>query len=184
MALGQEQWDACSGYPSVELMQITPDGQVLVRDKHQFGPPLKFQRCMAKVAFQQVVDGRRSPKHLLRRAYFSDRPVTAKNGFVTGGYGPARRTDSTFGPDEEVYFILVMETMLQRMEFTFTLSDEQGKLISYLRRVGPNRENSVGMYITQKLDLPPDEYGRFTVFVDVDGRDVGQFSLTVAKPGV
>ncbi len=53
--LAQEQWDQCNRFPDVELVEITAQGQLLVRNKHTGFPPVTYLRCIQAVKYKQIL---------------------------------------------------------------------------------------------------------------------------------
>lgn len=66
--LAKKQWQACSYFPSVGLVEITTKGRVMVRDLHYSSPPIDYQRCLARIVYHQVLSGKRNARSLIRDA--------------------------------------------------------------------------------------------------------------------
>ena len=131
--LANRQWQLCSHFPTVELVDITAEGKLLVRDTSYSSPPIDFLRCTARVAYGQLQTGDRDAKTLIRDAYFTNAKPERSYLYKPSGHFPIKIVQ--FKSRQPVYFFFVVEVPSNapaRVSFEWT--SPSGEKISVLRQ--------------------------------------------------
>lgn len=181
IGLAKEQWDACDHFPSVDLVEISDTGRVTVRDKQYSTVPAAFSSCMGHIEYRQVFDGRRPASDLIRRAYFSNEALKAKNGMIIGLSGPSKKRGQKFSVGEDIYMVILIESSPRHLDFVFAVSDVSGPVYTYEKSISPTKSTASGTYLAQKIGIPVGGTGEYSVGVKMNGYDMGQYAFTVAK---
>lgn len=177
-SLAKMQWQACSHFPSVELVEITLHGKVLVRDSSYSSPPVDFDRCLASVAYQQVLDGDRNARSLVRDAYFIDARPERAYLYKPSGHFP--EAVDQFTADQFVYFFFALDAP---SAIPVYISSEWTSPSGEIIRKDPKSIVSKGAaarrWAVEQLNLPGKTKGRWSVKLLIENRDAGEYYFTV-----
>lgn len=180
-SLAQEQWDNCSHFPSVELVEITSAGQLIVRDKQHSFPRLAYSRCVISVAAKQVFDGRRDPRDIVRYAYFTNKPPPRGSISVIAGQLPVWANQ--FDPEQGVTFFYALMGLNERVKVTLVWHTPQGGVYSSTTQfVGPTGPNARWTWRTKRIALPKGRPGSWSVQMFIQGLPAGEYQFQVLKP--
>lgn len=176
--LAQQQWQSCSHYPSVELVEITAQGNLLVRDRHYSSPPVLYQRCIAGVAYQQVLSGQRNAKSLIRDAYFIDTEPDRDYLYKPSGHFPDVIRD--FSAGQAVYFFFVMDAPnTATVSVSFDWKSPSGLII----RTGPRKIQSpraaARKWTHERFIAADATRGLWSVRLYIDSFDAGEYYFTI-----
>jgi hypothetical protein len=176
--LAKSQWESCSHYPSVELVEITPEGKLLVRDLHYSSPPIDFLRCIARVSYQQVLSGTRPAKSLVRDAYFVDAKPDREYLYKPSGHYPEQI--DVFSPEHEVYFFFVIEVPNNApVQVSFEWRTPLGKSI----RTNPRKIKESGAaarkWSIEQLGQTNKALGNWSVRLFIDEFEAGEYFFKV-----
>jgi hypothetical protein len=176
--LAKEQWDACSHYPSVELVTITAGGNLLVRDLHYSSPPVDYLRCIARVGYQQLLSGQRAAKSLVRDAYFVDAKPDREYLYKPSGHFPAQA--NKFSPEQDVYFFFVIEVPSNAI---VRVSFEWSTPLGEKTRTAPRKILTSGAaarkWSFEQLDQTNRSKGRWSVRLFIDEFEAGVYFFNV-----
>lgn len=176
--LAQKQWQNCSHFPTVQLVDITDAGKVMVRDLSYSSPPVAFQRCLASVAYRQVLAGKRDAQSLVRDAYFIDtRPRRAYLFKPSGHYPP--EVDQ-FSPDQFVYFFFTFEapnTTPAHVSSVWT--SPSGEIIRKEPRQILSKGAAARRWAVEQLIKTDKTRGRWSVNLFIENRAAGEYFFSV-----
>jgi len=177
-SLAKKQWQACSYFPSVELVEITAQGEVMVRDLHYSSPPIDFQRCLARLAYRQVMSGKRNAQSLIRDAYFTDSKPVREYLFKPSGHFPV--AVDRFSPNQSVYFFFVMDApSVVPVRISFDWSSPSGKSFRTPPRPIRIKGAAARRWSFEKFNLPSDATGRWSARLFIENIDAGEYFFTV-----
>lgn len=181
-SLSREQWDSCSHFPSVELVEITSSGQLIVREKHGSQPPNDYLRCVNAVANKQVLSGRRDARDVVRYAYFTkNRPA----GGSLSDIGESLPVSvKQFEPNQIVTFFYGLEGLDVQVEITLVWNSPQGAPWRTTQFIGPTGSSYQWTWRTDQIKLPEDRPGLWSVRMFIQGFPAGEYQFQVLKPNV
>ncbi len=180
--LAQEQWDSCSHFPSVTLVEITSSGQLIVRESSQSSPPNKYLRCVSAVAYKQVLSGRRNASDVVRHAIFITNLPARGTLSDVGGSMPA--SVKQFDPDQDVTFFYGLEGLDVRVKVTLVWNAPQGMYRRTTKFVGPTGPIHEWTWATDRIELPDGRPGLWSVQMFIQGFPAGEYQFQVLKPKV
>ncbi len=176
--LAKRQWQACSHYPTVEFVEVTGEGQLLVRDLHYSSPPVDFQRCLAEVAFKQVLSGKRDAKSLVREAYFVDTKPDREYLYKPSGHFPEEI--SLFSPDQPVYFFFVIDAPSNRqVRVSFEWGTPEGETIRTRPIEIPNKGAAARKWKFEQFIRPNIAKGRWSVRLFIEENEAGEYFFDI-----
>lgn len=175
--LAQEQWDSCSHFSSVELVEITASGQLLVRDKVTSSPPTRYFRCISAVAYKQVLARRRDATDVVRYAFFTEKSPPRGPLSEIGELLPS--SVKQFDAGQDVTFFYGLEALDSRLEVTLVWYAPQGAYWRTTQFIGPTRPRFQWSWRTNQIELPQDRPGVWSVRMFVEGRPAGEYQFQV-----
>lgn len=175
--LAHEQWESCSDFPSVELVEISDDGNILVRDKQYSAPPFAFRRCLMSKAYDQVFEGRRHARDMIVTAHFTDE---VPEGFTSEMIGPFPSKKDSFRSDEDVRFYLVMKGSDRPLNFTFEWTGPGGVMTVYSEKRPSLKRRYINFSINEAYS-PERQGGSGPVRLDIsmNGYPLGTFHTRI-----
>jgi hypothetical protein len=175
--LAQEQWSRCAHFPSVELVEITTSGQLLVRDKITSNPPTRYFRCISAVAYEQVIAGRRDASDVVRYAFFTEKPPPRGPLSEIGELLPS--SVKQFDAGQDVTFFYGLEGLNSRREVAVVWLAPQGVYRRTTQFIGPTRPRFQWSWRTDQIELPEDRSGIWSVRMFIEGRPAGEYQFQV-----
>lgn len=176
--LAKRQWQECSHYPSVELVEITTQGKLLVRDLHYSSPPVDFLRCIARVAYGQVLSGKRDAQSLIRDAYFVDAKPDREYLFKPSGHFPEQI--NVFSSEQAVYFFFVIEAPSDTpVRVSVEWSKPSGERIHTLPGKVMTSSAAARKWSFEQLNRTNKVKGRWSVRLFIDEFDAGEYFFDV-----
>lgn len=178
--LGQEQWDACSHFPSVELVEISDDGTLFVREKNMSGLPVEYQRCVSAVEYSQFKRGDREPFELIKAGYFT---AESPSGVVySGGLGKFPRTGVEFDLRSRLRFLYIMRFTGARFDTRVEWYSPTGQRVWKETRENNHRGKTVHSSYYYFSTLPQGsirERGEWRVKLFLDDVSAGNYSVVL-----
>lgn len=181
-SLAQEQWDSCSHFPSVELVEITSSGQLIVREKHASQPPNAYLRCISAVASKQALIGRREARDVVRHAYFTKNPPARESLSDVGG--PLPVATKQFEPGQDITFFYGLEGLDVEVKVTLVWNSPQGAFWRTTEFIGPTDPSYEWTFSTDQIQLPEGLPGLWSVRMLIQGQYAGEYQFQVLKPKI
>ncbi len=178
--LAQEQWNACSHFPSVKLVEITDAGKLVVRETAASQPPNAYLRCVSHAALKQVLDGRRDGRDIVRRAYFTDAPSV--DGPLSSIAGPLPRTVIEFEPGSDVTFFYDLEGLDRAIQVGLEWHGPGTLFWRTHQMAGPTGATYQGTFSTHRITLPRNQPGLWSVRLSIEGQSAGTYEFRVLGP--
>lgn len=176
--LAQEQWQSCSNFPSVELINITSSGKILVREKHASTPPEEYLRCVTAVKYKQVLSEQLDARNIVETAYLTDTPPDRHSLTHGAPHLPVRA--ERFSTGEYAYFFYWLEHLDQRLEVIVEWHGPEGVYQRNTMHIGPTRLAYRGTWSTDSILLPLGREGQWHVQMFVGGFFAGQYEFLVS----
>lgn len=179
--LAQEQWDRCSHFPSVQLVNISNSGQLIIREKSGSSPPPNYLQCVNTVALKQFISNRRDASGIIRHAFFTDAPPHRDDLTATAGQIPAYIQQ--FEPGSNVTFFYGIEALEEEVELTIIWNAPPRKhwQRTINHSIGPADSRYEWYWGTDQIELPKDRPGLWSVKFLIQGQDAGEYQFQALK---
>lgn len=179
--LAQEQWDQCSHFPSVQLVEISNAGQLIIREKSGSSPPPDYLRCVNSAALRQFISNRRDASGIIRHAYFTN--ARPERDGLTSAAGQIPVSIKQFEPRSNVTFFYGIEALENEVELTIVWnappSSKWQRAINHT--IGPAGSGYEWSWGTDRIELPNDRPGLWSVRLFIQGRDAGEYQFQALK---
>ena len=176
--LAKLQWEACSDAPSVELVEITPAGEIIIKVADYSSPPADYLRCLATVAYQQVVDGKRNAQSLIRDIFFIDTRPTRSYLYKPSGHYP--EAVELFASDQHAYlFVVISAPYAYPVNVSSVWTSPTGEVYRKEPRKLRSKGSNHRRWFVEQLVESDKSLGQWSVKLLIEGRDAGDYSFEV-----
>jgi hypothetical protein len=179
-SLAQEQWDKCSDVPSVQFVEITDAGQLIVREENASQPVYEYSHCVDAVAYKQIIDGRRDARDVVRHAYFTK--VSSVRGPLSDIGGSLPESATQFENDQDVTFFYAVEGPSVWIDIQLDWLSPQGAFRRTLETLKPVGPTYGWTWSANRIKLPADRMGVWTVQMFIENHLAGEYEFRVLEP--